>query len=136
VIGWPTVRRVRQSGNLPGVGTVYAAIGFDVEALRSVVVPLVLQTVRAGYERPGGMAPLHGEPHWVENRPHLREPPVEVLSQYFSDFALSVFGNCQRLNQDLAGVSWLAGSRLVSVLVSGGVEGGLVYDLSPWCPLM
>ena len=40
------------------------------------------------------------------------------------------------LESSLAGVSWLAGSRLVSVLVSGGVEGGLVYDLSPWRPLM
>jgi hypothetical protein len=30
----------------------------------------------------------------------------------------------------LAGVSWLAEATLASVLVSCGVEGGLVYDLS------
>jgi uncharacterized membrane protein YdfJ with MMPL/SSD domain len=36
----------------------------------------------------------------------------------------------------LARVSWLAETTLVSVLVRGGVEGGLVYDLSLGCPLM
>jgi hypothetical protein len=36
----------------------------------------------------------------------------------------------------LAPVSWLAETTLVSVLVRDGVEGGLVYDLSPWSPLM
>ena len=42
----------------------------------------------------------------------------------------------QRCDGLLAGVSWLADSTVVSVLVSGGVGGGSVYDLSPWGPLM
>jgi hypothetical protein len=41
-----------------------------------------------------------------------------------------------RVQADLAGVSWLAEPTLMSVLVRDGVEGGLVYDLSPGCPLM
>lgn len=36
-------------------------------------------------------------------------------------------GHCGRA---LAGVSWLAEAALASVLVSRGMEGGLVYDLS------
>jgi hypothetical protein len=34
------------------------------------------------------------------------------------------------IRDSLAGVSWLAEATLASVLVSWGVEGGLVYDLS------
>jgi transposase, IS5 family len=37
---------------------------------------------------------------------------------------------------DLARVSWLAKSTLMSLLVRGGVRGGLVYDLTLWCPSM
>jgi malate/lactate dehydrogenase len=36
----------------------------------------------------------------------------------------------------LARVSWLAESTLMSLLVRGGVRGGLVYDLTLWCPSM
>ena len=69
---------------------------------------------------------------------HCRSPPEIHSSARTSDERHPPRGERRppRRHSALARVSWLAETTLVSVLVRGGVEGGLVYDLSPWSQLM
>jgi hypothetical protein len=92
---------VAQAGSLVRVGTVYGLIGFDAQAWRREVAPLVLETVCAGYERPRVVAPVRDDPRWVNRYVTLREPPRQVLHTHFADLALSVFGNCEAIGPDL-----------------------------------
>lgn len=66
-----------------------------------MVAPLILETVRAGYERPHGSAPVRDDPRWADRHAHLRDPPRQVLDRHFAHLELSVLGNCEAIGPDL-----------------------------------